>query len=725
MASASSFVTQDISSLRAAALLTLKPRSKSRPLPRRTSPEHPDDTSSIASTLRAPPSPELDYGSDDASGDAQKTPVNEEKKEGEKEEGEISDDETHRVVKPNLSMADIDNEPLPGLTSILNYDTNGNALSGFNGSIKPSGTLGSRLSTSSNPQPLDAENSTFGLIPSSSMPSSLFLPSSFKVDAEHVRPSLRMTAEEFAEAKEIILDLLGWSVPAEYLINCGLTREAIYYVFTELNLELPSNFDTTGIAPYPQFDKPKSTLLTSPLQSSNIPSNPASQQPDHPSPPLSPTAAKLYANSASIQSPRDSVSSSTVDMYSEPIPGLLQSTYSHDQSQTTIVTTNGDQGVRSTKEIPRHVYAGNLDEIETLRRQELLARKAALASRRKLDLKKQTISTTLSNTNVPKSPPISPVVSGEAVDNFLKSITSTNGGISIADGNNVDVAMEDNEPQPPTPSTSSSVAWGQFAIPLPKKPASKRAVASDWIDYETSSRNSPYPTFNGNGEYADIRRTSSTSNLSFANLISNRKVVIDFSDSDDDSPAENSTRSMNTSVGDVLRMTSQLGTREAMNLRHVPTPEALLLKEQEIKRMKELIAEREKNRLKKLANPPKGFTPPPVDSFRESGIPEGSRINNEETAHIHIKQEQDITPPLDPPNADIGAPIGEEDSVMQDIPDTGTKLSQLGTSDNLFIDRETAIAQPELTTESSFSDAASSETQDVPIDDNGVVPFFV
>lgn len=45
-----------------------------------------------------------------------------------------------------------------------------------------------------------------------------------------------MTAHELTEAKEIILDLLGWNVPPEYLINCGLTKEAIYYVFTELNL---------------------------------------------------------------------------------------------------------------------------------------------------------------------------------------------------------------------------------------------------------------------------------------------------------------------------------------------------------------------------------------------------------------------------------------------------------------------------------------------------------
>ena len=47
---------------------------------------------------------------------------------------------------------------------------------------------------------------------------------------------LAVTAQEFSEAKTIILDLLGWGVPSEYLLRCGLGRESIYYTFTELNL---------------------------------------------------------------------------------------------------------------------------------------------------------------------------------------------------------------------------------------------------------------------------------------------------------------------------------------------------------------------------------------------------------------------------------------------------------------------------------------------------------
>jgi hypothetical protein len=46
---------------------------------------------------------------------------------------------------------------------------------------------------------------------------------------------------EYDTAKDIVLDLLGWGVPPEYLVECGLSRELIYYVFTDLNLKLPPN----------------------------------------------------------------------------------------------------------------------------------------------------------------------------------------------------------------------------------------------------------------------------------------------------------------------------------------------------------------------------------------------------------------------------------------------------------------------------------------------------
>jgi hypothetical protein len=66
-----------------------------------------------------------------------------------------------------------------------------------------------------------------------------------------VTERLAVTQKQYDTAKEVILDILGYGVPPEYLIDCGISKEIIYYVFTELNLRLPSNLVTAGIPPYP------------------------------------------------------------------------------------------------------------------------------------------------------------------------------------------------------------------------------------------------------------------------------------------------------------------------------------------------------------------------------------------------------------------------------------------------------------------------------------------
>ena len=95
--------------------MTLKSKIKSRYHP----PSQPDDTSSLASTRKAPPSPELNYGSDDRMADADESIEGDERGEGEKEEGEISEDDTSAAVKTSPTLMDIDDEPLPGLTAPL------------------------------------------------------------------------------------------------------------------------------------------------------------------------------------------------------------------------------------------------------------------------------------------------------------------------------------------------------------------------------------------------------------------------------------------------------------------------------------------------------------------------------------------------------------------------------------------------------------------------------
>ena len=124
----------------------------------------------------------------------------------------------------------------------------------------------------------------------------------YVLDTHHVRPGLScgcisksaylslksnrfvffftVTQRQYDTAKEVILDILGYGVPPEYLIDCGLSREIIYYVFTELNLRLPNNLDVVGIPPYPPppdvmasilLSQPSYSLPSASLDNSNVP----------------------------------------------------------------------------------------------------------------------------------------------------------------------------------------------------------------------------------------------------------------------------------------------------------------------------------------------------------------------------------------------------------------------------------------------------------------------
>ncbi|KAJ7178867.1 hypothetical protein C8R43DRAFT_974519 [Mycena crocata] len=50
-----------------------------------------------------------------------------------------------------------------------------------------------------------------------------------------------MTPEELDHAKDIVLDLLGWGVEPEYLVDCGVSDAVLHRIFTDLRLRLPRN----------------------------------------------------------------------------------------------------------------------------------------------------------------------------------------------------------------------------------------------------------------------------------------------------------------------------------------------------------------------------------------------------------------------------------------------------------------------------------------------------
>ena len=55
---------------------------------------------------------------------------------------------------------------------------------------------------------------------------------------------------DYDAAKDRLLDILGYGVSPEELLSLGISREFVYYAFTELNLRLPDDFDTAGLHPY-------------------------------------------------------------------------------------------------------------------------------------------------------------------------------------------------------------------------------------------------------------------------------------------------------------------------------------------------------------------------------------------------------------------------------------------------------------------------------------------
>ncbi|KAH6891807.1 hypothetical protein BKA70DRAFT_1326183 [Coprinopsis sp. MPI-PUGE-AT-0042] len=50
-----------------------------------------------------------------------------------------------------------------------------------------------------------------------------------------------VSVQELDHAKNLVLDLLGWGVAPEFLVDEGVSAQLIYRVFTDLNLRLPTN----------------------------------------------------------------------------------------------------------------------------------------------------------------------------------------------------------------------------------------------------------------------------------------------------------------------------------------------------------------------------------------------------------------------------------------------------------------------------------------------------
>ncbi|KAK2465365.1 hypothetical protein APHAL10511_002719 [Amanita phalloides] len=464
----SSTTLDAVSSLRAAALSTLRAKRKKPGIEK-------------ATLLRPPPpdSIQLDYGLQDEAASfvtvVQHEPVSEPVEI--REEGEISEEE--ESLKETAKSPS--NEPKSPVRS-----SPARQASHFSPRRTPEASPVSRRHKPSTPsgRRIQLTATQMALL---------------SLDANHVRPGLQMTQPQYEIAKDIILDLLGWGVPPEFLVECGLSREIVFYVFVELNLRLPQNLDTAGLIPY---------------------------TPDS-------VAAAQKAAALSMEQESDPAS-----------------------PRTPIKADNGASAISPN----------SLHDMEMQRKQELLARKRAVIASRK-----------------PKT-----AVCAD-VDSFLKSITPPSASTppSSASVPASDDAMDvDDIPglgisyPPPTEALrpgiekSDSISSVNSSTSTASRRGTKRPVASDFVDLDT------HPRMNGS-RYSYARKSA----IDFGSVSNgNRRCVIDLSDSEEETEG-------------MLRPDDG-GEQGSMD----PTPGSSTSQlELEIQRMKELIAMKERERLKKLA----------------------------------------------------------------------------------------------------------------------------
>ncbi|KAJ7095792.1 hypothetical protein B0H15DRAFT_71624 [Mycena belliarum] len=586
-------------SLRAAALLTLKSKRR-KPIA--------DPSGSSGLSQRPPPtdtSVQLDYGQEDIGSSPTDVAMpsvplktsHPDSEDGQlREEGEISDSEDSPSKPPS--------KPPPDPTAVKVESPTHNHLS-------------DRIS---HPGP-------------SPIPVSL---GECIIDPDHVRPGLSMNQDQYDTAKDIILDLLGWGVPPDYLVDCNLSREVVYYVFSELKLRLPSNLDTVGLIPYTPahvalYSRPLSAIPPA------RPEIPALSRPlhGHPSLPPKPNASVVPGPSPAQRS----TSQSSPPHPSSPSPP-------------------------SSPTSQKPSAPSSLHDIERQRRQELLARKAVQASRK---IKPPSdASSTASSSYMPadqlgvqeQDVDMTPAIATEAVDDFLKTIgeKSVTPEAPESTGNTMDVdeipglggsslyrnanspfyatgseshsqdtdqvvispanssfgpahAQSQSEP-PPSSGESGSTAYGlepaSYGEQLSHHQAlqrrgARRPTAADFVDFESSSRNGYH---NGTMPNPLRRKTAS-----FASVSGHRKLVIDLSDSEgegEDSAMHDLTESERWEAGSGYSSpapgrpsSAAVGAGWATPPTGTMTPAALMEKEQEIRKMRELIAQREQSRMQK------------------------------------------------------------------------------------------------------------------------------
>ena len=82
-----------------------------------------------------------------------------------------------------------------------------------------------------------------------------------------------MTFEQLNEAKVLILDLLGWGLSPENLVEAGISKQCLVPCLRELKLRLPKNIDLSDVVlfdPPPDVNSPSHSFLPFPSPNNDL-----------------------------------------------------------------------------------------------------------------------------------------------------------------------------------------------------------------------------------------------------------------------------------------------------------------------------------------------------------------------------------------------------------------------------------------------------------------------
>lgn len=393
-----------------------------------------------------------------------------------------------------------------------------------------------------------------------------------------------------------------------------MSREAIFYVFMDLNLRLPSNLDLAGLPlePYaavshPALVGPSAVSLTpSAISRPPWPQPNSRMTPDAPADIVEPSGSKhvLSANAVPF-----SPSSANGQPAAPSSPSLLDM---EQQRKQELLARKAVQASRKFKVAPGASAAGPSIQVTVSHTAEVHKKSPSVPTEAVEDFLNSIGSVevhslvtpqcrspdTMDTDNLPSSiPPEGEIRSSSAVPPLLSPSSNPQPTSKLPDGlsrttSELSVSMDLDGPKSgsSTPSARQSDSSGAG---FSSRRSLKRPVASDFVDMEP---NPSRPRHHSNGHNGFHHRTGPQKKASFAGVSGIRRMVINLSDSEEDGEDQ---------PIDVKPRVSPSNWR--FPLRRSPsrpvTPAQLQEKELEleIRKMKELIALREQNRLKKQA----------------------------------------------------------------------------------------------------------------------------